>query len=337
LSADKHFVKRPADLEVSVVTPCLNPGSWLERCLDSVSAQTYPHIEHIVIDGGSTDGTVELLRRHGVRFVSEPDSGQANAINKGFKLASGAFVGWLNADDVLTPGAIEATVATLRANPSVGWTYGEVELRRNGERDYAFRPPAQLTPRSFDISSVIPQPGSFVARWALERVGDLDESLHLAMDYDLWLRLIDAGIPSARVPAVVATFEIHGSSKTGVAGRSGFLREESLALLKSGRQRQAAFALGRALALGAVRDGTIDDVEKLLSDAREAYPHLDARAVEAGARSEATVLAVRRSALGLRHLLAPSLWRYPESRRRLSEAARWGLRVWTRRARNVYP
>src|SRR5205823_3040185 len=110
-------------------------------------------------------------------------------------------------------------------------TYGEVELRRNGERDYPFRPPARLTPTSFDTTSVIPQPGSFVARWALERVGDLDESLHLAMDYDLWLRLIDAGIPSARVPAVVATFEIHDSSKTGTAGRSGFLREESLALL----------------------------------------------------------------------------------------------------------
>jgi hypothetical protein len=114
------------------------------------------------------------------------------------------------------------------------------------------------------------------------------------------------------------------------------LREESVALLKSGRQRQAAFALVRALALDALSDGSSDRIEQLLSDSREAYPHLDPTAVEAGARSEATVLAVRRSGRGLWHLVVPSLWRFPESRMRLFDAVRWGLRTWTGRARNVY-
>src|SRR4051812_47745101 len=108
---------------VTIVTPCLNPGDRLARCLDSVAAQTHRQVEHIVIDGGSTDGTVDLLRARGVRFVSEPDRGQTQAINKGFDLAQGEWLGWLNADDELTPTSIELALAALDRTPGAGWAY----------------------------------------------------------------------------------------------------------------------------------------------------------------------------------------------------------------------
>jgi hypothetical protein len=155
------------------------------------------------------------------------------------------------------------------------------------------------------------------------------------MDYDLWLRLIDAGIPGARVPEVVATFEIHDSSKTGSAPRSDFLREESRALWKSGRHRPAGFALGRALAVDALAGGSIDRavlhaaVEQQLGD----RPDLDAGAVEAGARAEAFVLQTQRSVSGLRYFSTSDLLRYPETRARISDAVGWGFRVGARRAR----
>jgi hypothetical protein len=325
-------------LLVSVITPCLNPGDWLERCLDTVSAQTYPYVEHVVVDGGSTDGTVKLLQSRGLQFVSEPDAGQASAINKGFRLARGTLLGWLNADDVLMPRAIEACVAAVRANPAVGWVYGGCTVRRDGAPDFPFRPPKRIETTTFDVGCPVPQPGSLIARWALEQVGGLDESFHLAMDYDLWLRLVDAGIPSTYIPEALAEFEIHTSSKTGSASRSEFLREESQALLKSGRDRQAAFALGRAIAVEA--STAVSDkqrypklaVDRLTDGVREARPELDPIAVEAGVRSEAAVIEFRRTPLGIRHLMALDIWRYRETRRRMADGAYWGLRVWARRA-----
>ena len=323
---------------VSVITPCLNPGDRLERCLDSVAAQTYPDVEHIVMDGGSTDGTVELLRRRGVQFASEPDAGQTDAISKGFDTANGTLLGWLNADDLLTPRAIEWCVEAVHANPGAGWVYGDCELLRNGEPDFPFRPPRRLEPSTFDVGDPVPQPGSLVARWALEQVGGLDNSFHLAMDYDLWLRLVDANIPSVCVPEVLAVFEIHTSSKTGSTSRVDFLREESRALLKSGRERQAAFALGRAAALEASekprdREPALE-IDQLTKATRTDHPQLDPRAIEAGVRSEAVVIEFRRTQpRGVIQVMTRDMWRYPETRRRLSEAARWAFRMGVRRAR----
>ena len=121
-------------MRVSVITPCLNPGAMLVHCLDSVSAQTYKDVEHIIVDGGSTDGTVELARSRGLRVISEPDRGQTDALNKGFALASGDYLGWLNADDWLVPHAVEGIVTAFATNPEVGWVYCDCEIRKeNGD------------------------------------------------------------------------------------------------------------------------------------------------------------------------------------------------------------
>src|SRR5688572_1037654 len=106
----------PAELPlVSIVTPSLNQGRYLDEAIRSVQGQDYPRLEHVVVDGGSTDETLDVLRRHPhLRWVSEPDGGQSDAVNKGFRLARGEIFGWLNADDYYLPGAVAAAVAVLR-------------------------------------------------------------------------------------------------------------------------------------------------------------------------------------------------------------------------------
>lgn len=329
---------------VSVITPCLNAADWLERCVDSVASQTYPRVEHIVVDGGSTDGTVDLLQKLGVEFISEPDSGQANAINKGFRLARGDALGWLNADDALLPDAVERVVAALRANPSAGWAYGPCRLQRDGKPQVALRPPRRIRSTTLDSGNLISQPGFFMTRCALQRVGELDESFHLGMDYDLWLRLVDAGIPAVYVPGTLAIYEVHDTSKTGSVEPTDWVRDWAEALLKSGRTRQAAFAFGRAASasVGSGRNALSPEevtglAERVVHDQQARGHELDPRAVAAGASVEAAVIELHRSPAGLRHLLRPFVWRYPQTRARLTLAGRFFVQSLATRFRSALP
>ncbi|HVS85857.1 MAG TPA: glycosyltransferase family 2 protein [Gaiellaceae bacterium] len=309
---------------VSIVTPCLEPGDRLARCLDSVAAQTYPAVEHIVVDGGSTDGTVELLRSRGVRYVSEPDNGQTDALNKGFALATGDWLGWLNADDVLTPHAIELVIDAVRAAPEAGWAYGDCTMRL-GDTVHQWTPPRELTVRMFERGNPIPQPGALVARWALERVGPLDEELHLAMDYDLWLRLFDAGVPYVSVPETLSVFELHEASKSVGMPGSEFLFEESISLLERGWLRAAALTLGRAAAGAARQDSGATDRDRLdteirgmLARATTRNGELDAGLVRAAAYAQAAENGLFGRPRSLSYLLRREPWTAAETRRGLA-------------------
>jgi hypothetical protein len=311
-----------------VITPSFHPGPRLLRCLDSVARQTHPHVEHIVVDGGSSDGTVELVRARGIRFVSEPDRGQADALNKGFALATGEYVGWLNADDVLVPDAIEKGVAAFAADPDVGWVYGDCDVHRDGKHVLRLRPPRRLGRRTLDGGNFIAQPGTLIALWALDRVGRIDDTFELAMDYDLWLRLVDAGIRAAYVPETLAIFEIHDDSKTGSIASYEFLCEEALVLLKSGRPCQAALAYGRATAAAAQSPEHVVEperlrieVERIVLELSERAPLLDPRVVTSAAYAEAGLLELHSSLRGLRHLARLEPWRYGVTRRRVATAA----------------
>lgn len=308
---------------VSIVTPCLNPGERLRACLASVAAQDHPRIEHIVIDGGSRDGTVELLQAAGARFVSEPDAGQSDAINKGFRLATGDLVGWLNADDLLAPGAVSAVVAALQAGGGAGFAWGDCEVLQDGVRTI-WRAPRTLDGPALDAGEIVPQPGSFVARWALDRVGLLDESFNLAMDVDLFARLVAAGVGGVHAGQVVATFEIHAASKTGSVGHDAFLVEHARALARSGRARGAATALGRAAAARATLDGRVDDavLGSAIADLAEEVPAGLRRLVRAAALGDAAIVELRVGPRGALRLLHPAPWLQPETRRRLAASAR---------------
>lgn len=219
-------------------------GGRLPRCLASVQAQTYSAIEHIVIDAGSTDETLDVLHGSDVRWISEPDRGQSDAINKGLRMATGDVLGWLNADDELLPGSIELVVDAIRKAPAAGLVYGDIDQVVDGV-SHRVAPCADFSVDRLWQGNLISQPGTFWTRWAQEIVGDIDEDFHLTMDYELWLRFAKAGVPAVYVPEVLARFEIHGESKTGSQTALAFAEEEARALRKHGEIHGAAMVFDR--------------------------------------------------------------------------------------------
>jgi len=198
---------------VSIVTPSLNQGRFLREAIESVRAQTYAPIEHVVVDGGSTDGTLELLREYDrLRWVSEPDEGQSQALNKGFAIARGQVFGWLNADDAYKPHAVAQAVAAL---DDVGLVYADV-TRVNDDgvnpRRIRSRPRWDLWTELNDGNGIF-SPAVFFTRAAYEAVGGLDEALHLTMDYDLWLR-IGRRFGARHVDDVWGVQRLHDEAKT---------------------------------------------------------------------------------------------------------------------------
>ncbi|MAE64450.1 MAG: glycosyl transferase [Phycisphaeraceae bacterium] len=178
---------------VSIVTPSFNQGRFIDATVRSVVEQDYPNVEYLVVDGGSTDETLDVLRRYedALTWISESDDGQSDAVNKGIARTQGAIVGWVNSDDAYCPGAISAVVEAFRANPDAGMIYGGAEWM--AEDGSTIAPAVSIEryryERLLNYSNFIVQPAAFFRREAIEAVGGLDMSLHYVMDYDLWLRL----------------------------------------------------------------------------------------------------------------------------------------------------
>lgn len=226
---------------VSIVTPSLNQREFIEDAIRSVRAQGYPALEHVVVDGGSSDGTVELLRTFDhLVWVSEPDRGQSDALNKGFAMARGDVFGWLNADDLYLPDAVGGAVAALRRT-GAGLVYaGYVK------QDMASGRERLIHARPFDIErqvnqeNIVPQPAAFFTREALRTVGGLDDHLHYAMDYDLWLRIAER-YPVAWVDEMWAVFRLHPDSKTMKENERFWREERTVARRHGGRFLSTAY------------------------------------------------------------------------------------------------
>jgi glycosyltransferase involved in cell wall biosynthesis len=178
---------------VTIVTPSLNQGRFLRATIESVLGQDYEPLEYLIQDGGSTDETASIAAEYGSRLtiVSEPDGGQAEAINKGFRRARGEVVAWLNSDDTLEPGAVRLAVQALSVNPGVAAVYGEgYQMDREGRRKqkFPFTEPFNLWKLTFLLDYILQQT-VFFRREALAEVGWLDERLHYGMDWDVLIRL----------------------------------------------------------------------------------------------------------------------------------------------------
>lgn len=231
---------------VTIVTPTYNAAHWLPQCRASVLAQSYPNIEHVIVDGGSDDGTAQLLESWSdVLWISERDNGQSDAIIKGFRLGHGDVLTWLNADDELAPGAVE-TVVDAMERLAASWVVGAAEIREAG-RSRVVRP-QRVDVRALDLSNPIVQPSSMYTRTVFEAAGGLDPTLHLAMDLDLWLRLLLTGVRPHVVDDVLSIANLHEDAKTRAVSAAAWYREMGLARAKNGRSWAAAVELGRSLA-----------------------------------------------------------------------------------------
>lgn len=178
---------------VTIVTPSLNQGRYLPAAIDSVLDQDYPRIEYLVVDGGSSDDSLDILASYGDRltWVSEPDGGQAHAINKGFRQARGSILGWLNSDDKYAPGAIAKVVETFESHPEIALLYGNGSILDDAGdvvRVFDEIEPFSLW-RLVHFLDYVLQPAAFFRRNAVLQVGLLDERLEFGMDWDLWIRL----------------------------------------------------------------------------------------------------------------------------------------------------
>jgi glycosyltransferase involved in cell wall biosynthesis len=202
---------------VSIVTPSYNQARFLEFTIHSVLEQDYPNIEYILVDGGSTDGSLDIIHRYANRFawwVSEKDRGQTDAINKGFAQANGDILAWLNSDDTYEPHAVAEAVELLRSQPETGLVYGDTNfIDENGDNIGSF-PAAQTDYKHLRRGYVhIPQQASFWRADLWRKVGPLDPSFYFAMDYDLWVRLA-ALAPLQYTPRLWANFRLHTQAKT---------------------------------------------------------------------------------------------------------------------------
>lgn len=201
---------------LSVVTPVFEPGAYLEACLDSVARLGVDH-EHVVVDGGSADGTVELLESRDdarLRWVSEPDRGQTHAVNKGIAMARGELLMWVNGDDEVVPEGVERAVEHLRRAPECQVVYGGLDFTdADGELRRAYRPAGWSWHRYLLLGDYVPTP-TFVFRAARARAaGPLDERWVDAADYDFYLRLTHA-VRVDRMPGAHVRFRYHATSKT---------------------------------------------------------------------------------------------------------------------------
>jgi glycosyltransferase involved in cell wall biosynthesis len=203
---------------VSIITPSFNQGRFLEQTMLSVLEQDYSRIEYIVIDGGSSDNSVALIERYADKlayWVSERDKGQTDALNKGFSMAHGDILAWVNSDDVYTLGAVSAAVAYFQEHHEIGMVYGDLDFIDENDRVIGRFNAAQTDLARLRRGFVhIPQPAAFFRAEYWRKVGPLDASFFFAMDYDLWVRLAKVTKIKYLSGTPWAKFRLHSDAKT---------------------------------------------------------------------------------------------------------------------------
>lgn len=239
---------------ISVIMPSYNQVKYLELAIRSVLDQRYPGLELLVMDGGSTDGSIEVLNqyRDKLSFVSEKDGGQSAAINEGFRKAQGEIIGWLNSDDIYMPYALNRVGEYFDKNSDVEWLYGRcsiIDSEGQAIREWITRY-KELSLRRFGyrkllFENFISQPAVFFRRRLLEKVGPLDNALKYSMDYDLWLRMAEIERP-AFIDSELAKFRSSGTNKMSTGFARSFEEELMVAKRASSGRYPITVAMKRA-------------------------------------------------------------------------------------------
>ena len=237
-------------MRLSFVIPTRNQARFLAECIDGCLAQQIPDSEIVVVDGASTDDTKDVLARYGdrIRWISEPDKGQSDAINKGVRMARGELVAWINSDDYYaSPHAIATLLAAFEAEGQVDIAYGNgvrVDVDGHEIGPYRARPISRIAQLVTHPASFVLQPALLFRRQLFLDVGGLDESLHYTMDYELWIRMFAAARVTRYVPALIACARYHTDAKS-IAAMGKQIRE-LYGVKRTGARRLELGAIDRA-------------------------------------------------------------------------------------------
>jgi glycosyltransferase involved in cell wall biosynthesis len=224
-------------MKISVITPSYNQGAFIEETIQSVLLQGVEDLEYIIIDGCSKDGTLEILNRYNGRltWISEPDEGLADAVNKGIGMATGEIIGWLNSDDIYLPGALQTIAGYFRDHPECLWAYGRCRIINSSgtERWKWITQYKNARLKRFSLEKLlrenfISQPAVFFRKELFEQAGALDPSWKYAMDYDLWLRFARIA-PAGVLHQDLASFRRHRTSKSETGFRDQFFEQYAVA------------------------------------------------------------------------------------------------------------
>lgn len=204
--------------KITIVTPSYNQGQYLEETIESILDQQYPNLEYIIVDGCSNDCSLSVIRRyekHLSFWVSEKDRGQTHAINKGFKIATGEIVNWINSDDLLEPGALQCLADNMHRNNEAGVYYGDYRaIDSKSETIYARRVGHHTSSGLYWGRQLSSQPAVFFRRELLDKYGFLDETHHFCMDIEYWVRLAKNGVKFHQIKTPLGVTRVHGDAKT---------------------------------------------------------------------------------------------------------------------------
>ncbi|HWQ04862.1 MAG TPA: glycosyltransferase family 2 protein [Longilinea sp.] len=204
-------------MKITIVIPSYNQGQFIGRTIDSILNQGYANLELLVMDGGSSDDTLQILKSYGDRIAwqSAPDRGQTQAVNNGWKITTGQILGWVNSDDLLLPGALEKVAGYFETHPETNWLYGNccyIDAADQTLGDYPVKH-YDYDRLIKDLQNYVPQPAVFLRRSILDSIGFLNEDLHYVMDLDYWLR-IGLKFPAIHLDSPLACLRLHQDAKS---------------------------------------------------------------------------------------------------------------------------
>lgn len=224
-------------LKISIVTPSFNQAAFIEEAISSVVEQRYPNIEYIILDAKSTDGTIEIIKKYGemypnqIRWKSERDNGQVDALNNGFKLATGEIIAFINADDYYQPGSFEAVNSYFENHPDKDWLIGNCGINPDGLKwTFTFKniwPVNKIKSINY-LFNFINQPAVFMRKKLVMQVGRIDIQYKFSFDYDYWLRCLEVGLPG-RISRELAVFRVHKEAKSTNNYHDQFLESYAIA------------------------------------------------------------------------------------------------------------